>query len=82
MPLMQKTLKFWVPMNLVQFLWIPTQWQVPFVCVAGLAWTVILSLVAGKCTKEYCMIVDVVDDPLDLNDMGSQPKAFETFKVA
>jgi len=52
LPLMGTTLKFWLPLNLVQFSVMPVGWQVPFVCAVGFAWTAILSVKAGKCSPE------------------------------
>lgn len=51
-PLMQKNLKFWIPVQFVQFGFIEEQWQIPFLSAAGLCWTFILSLAAGS-TKTY-----------------------------
>lgn len=47
-PLMKRNLLFWVPIQFIQFRWIEESLQVPFVIVAGLVWTVILSVVAGS----------------------------------
>lgn len=49
LPLMSSTLAFWIPVNLVQFCWVPSLWQVPFVCLVGFIWTMILSMRVGKC---------------------------------
>ena len=40
--------KFWIPAQLVQFYLLPIDLQVPFTCVMGLVWNVILSAVAGS----------------------------------
>lgn len=39
--------KFWIPAQLAQFYLLPIDLQVPFTCVMGLVWNVILSAVAG-----------------------------------
>jgi len=39
--------KFWIPAQLVQFYLLPIDLQVPFTCVMGLVWNVILSAAAG-----------------------------------
>ena len=41
-------LKFWIPIQLVMFGLIDEKWQIPFVCVMGLIWSTILSVIAGK----------------------------------
>ena len=47
-PLMERNLKFWLPVQFAQFFYIAEEWQVTYVCVAGLVWNVILSLIANK----------------------------------
>jgi len=56
LPLMLTTLSFWVPINLYQFFFLPVDWQVPFVCAIGFLWTVILSVLAGRCEKQGCSV--------------------------
>lgn len=51
LPLMQRNLIFWIPVQFVQFSWIPTDYQIGFLSCAGLAWTVILSVTAGSAQK-------------------------------
>jgi hypothetical protein len=48
LPLMKRNLIFWIPVQYVQFAYVPTEWQVPFICVAGLIWNVVLSAIAGR----------------------------------
>lgn len=52
LPLMSKNLKFWIPVQFVQFAFIDEQLQIPFLCGAGLCWTFILSVAAGS-TKSF-----------------------------
>lgn len=52
LPLMAKNLKFWIPVQFVQFGFIDEQLQIPFLSAAGLCWTFILSVAAGS-TKGY-----------------------------
>eukprot|EP00542_Grammatophora_oceanica_P010312 CAMPEP_0194029064 /NCGR_PEP_ID=MMETSP0009_2-20130614/2917_1 /TAXON_ID=210454 /ORGANISM="Grammatophora oceanica, Strain CCMP 410" /LENGTH=316 /DNA_ID=CAMNT_0038668651 /DNA_START=55 /DNA_END=1005 /DNA_ORIENTATION=- len=47
-PLMQRNLLFWIPVQFVQFEFIPTDLQIPFLSVCGLCWTFILSVMAGS----------------------------------
>mmetsp|Transcript_6584 Transcript_6584/g.14277 ORF Transcript_6584/g.14277 Transcript_6584/m.14277 type:complete len:315 (-) Transcript_6584:232-1176(-) len=51
LPLMKRNLLFWIPVQYVQFCYIPTDLQIPFLSCAGLAWTFILSLLAGSAKK-------------------------------
>lgn len=51
-PLMQRNLLFWIPVQFVQFAFIPTDLQIPFLSICGLCWTFILSAFAGS-TKGY-----------------------------
>ena len=64
-PLMKRNLLFWIPVQFVQFCYIPTDLQIPFLSCAGLAWTFILSVLAGSAKKysneeaaheTYCVI--------------------------
>ena len=41
---------FWLPIQTFQFAAVPTDYQVPFVCVASLCWTIILSSIGGSST--------------------------------
>ena len=50
-PLMKRNLLFWIPVQYVQFAYIPTDLQIPFLSVAGLAWTLWLSVMAGSAKK-------------------------------
>jgi Mpv17 / PMP22 family len=47
-PLLQRNLAFWIPVQFIQFRCVEESLQIPFVCVAGLCWTIILSTVAGN----------------------------------
>jgi hypothetical protein len=47
-PLLQRNLAFWIPVQFVQFRYVEESLQIPFVCVAGLCWTIILSTVVGN----------------------------------
>lgn len=52
LPLMQRNLLFWIPVQFVQFGFIEENLQIPFLSVAGLMWTFILSVMAGS-AKSY-----------------------------
>lgn len=47
-PLMKRNLLFWIPVQFIQFGYIDENLQIPFLSVAGLAWTFIISLFAGN----------------------------------
>jgi len=40
--------QFWIPVQFVQFNYLPEEWQVPYTCAMGLVWNVILSAAAGS----------------------------------
>ena len=42
---------FWLPVQLTQFGLVPARYKVPFICVAGLIWNVILSALSGSVSK-------------------------------
>ena len=48
---MKRNLLFWIPVQYVQFCYVPTDLQIPFLSCAGLAWTFILSILAGSAEK-------------------------------
>ena len=37
---------YWIPVQMVQFFYLPQEWHIPFLCVAGFVWSIILSSVA------------------------------------
>jgi len=51
-PLMKRNLLFWLPVQFIQFSFVDENLQIPFLSVCGLAWTFILSVMAGS-TKSY-----------------------------
>jgi hypothetical protein len=50
-PCWKRNLIFWIPTQMVMFGLISENWQIPFVCVMGILWSMILSVVAGRATK-------------------------------
>ncbi|CAB9505283.1 Peroxisomal membrane protein 2 [Seminavis robusta] len=46
-PLLQRNWLFWLPMQFLQFLVIPADYQIPFISAASLVWTVILSSIGA-----------------------------------
>uniref|UniRef100_A0A7S1YLY7 Uncharacterized protein n=1 Tax=Ditylum brightwellii TaxID=49249 RepID=A0A7S1YLY7_9STRA len=49
-PLLIKNYSFWLPVQFIQFYAIDPNWQIPYLCVAGLIWNAILSSMAGNTT--------------------------------
>lgn len=47
----KRNLIFWIPAQLVMFGLVDEKWQIPFVCVMGILWSLILSVTAGKAKK-------------------------------
>jgi len=47
-PLLKRNWLFWIPVQYYQFGYVEESLQIPFLCVAGLAWTFILSASAGS----------------------------------
>lgn len=48
LPMLQRNLAFWIPIQFAQFALVPVDLQVLYACVAGLAWNAILSSKAGS----------------------------------
>ena len=48
LPCWKRNLIFWIPTQMIMFGMISDNWQIPFVCVMGILWSMILSVVAGK----------------------------------
>lgn len=44
--------KFWIPAQFCQFAFLDMEWQVPYTCIMGLVWNVILSASAGSVRVE------------------------------
>ena len=34
---------YWIPVQMLQFFYVPQEWQISFLCAAGLVWSIILS---------------------------------------
>lgn len=48
LPLLKRNVAFWVPVQFIQFAYVDPDLQLPYVCVAGLIWNIILSVVASS----------------------------------
>jgi hypothetical protein len=47
-PLLQRNYFFWLPTQFVQFFVVPLEWQIPFLSLASLVWTVLLSSIGAS----------------------------------
>jgi hypothetical protein len=47
----KRNLIYWIPAQLVMFGLVDEKWQIPFVCVMGIIWSLILSATAGEAKK-------------------------------
>jgi protein Mpv17 len=50
-PCWKRNLLFWIPTQMVMFGLVADNWQIPFACIMGILWSLILSATAGKATK-------------------------------
>jgi len=75
LPLMQRNLLFWIPVQFIQFGFIEESLQIPFLSAAGLCWTFILSVMAGS-AKSYSEKKDVAAEEPVLASAGSVQAAF------
>jgi len=48
LPCWKRNLIFWIPTQMVMFGLVAEQWQIPYACVMGIAWSLILSVTAGN----------------------------------
>ncbi|KAL9184972.1 hypothetical protein ACHAXT_002749 [Thalassiosira profunda] len=51
-PCWKKNLMFWIPIQMVMFGLVDEKWQIPFVCVMGIIWSLILSVTAGQAKQK------------------------------
>ena len=91
LPLMQRNLLFWIPVQYIQFGFVPEDLQIPFLSVCGLCWTFILSIVAGRATpataeekiakdlEELIVVTDIEPPVLNVSESNaSTPKAYSS----
>jgi protein Mpv17 len=65
LPLMKRNLLFWIPVQFVQFGYIPEDLQIPFLSICGLGWTFILSAAAGS-AKNYTPVKEMEKEVLNV----------------
>ena len=71
-PLMKRNLLFWIPVQFIQFCYIDESLQIPFLSVAGLGWTFIISLFAGNAKAVAATDSDSGDGDDTYSDEGLQ----------
>lgn len=64
-PLLKRNWLFWIPVQYFQFGYVEEKLQIPFLCVAGLAWTFILSATAGSAQKSEEELTTAAANPIE-----------------
>ena len=88
-PLMKRNLLFWIPVQYIQFSYIDENLQIPFLSVAGLAWTFIISLFAGnakpitppKKTNDELIVVIRDDNSIRVIDIDEKTSKRDNLSV-
>lgn len=75
-PLLRRNWLFWIPVQYFQFGYVEESLQIPFLCVAGLAWTFILSSFAGSAVQA----TQIVNDDDDLISELVEADTYSTMK--
>lgn len=65
MPILQRNYLYWLPVQFGQFLFVPMDYQITYVCVASLIWTIILSSIGGTPSTSPSTIVAYETDSED-----------------
>jgi len=70
LPMCWSSMKFWVPVQIAQFLWLPLKWQVSCVQAVSFVWNMVLSSLCGNCNEDSCALprYDGDDDDDDDDD--------------
>mmetsp|Transcript_1723 Transcript_1723/g.2615 ORF Transcript_1723/g.2615 Transcript_1723/m.2615 type:complete len:280 (-) Transcript_1723:45-884(-) len=55
--LIKRSFAFWLPVHFIQFMFVEEDFQVPFISLIGLCWTVILSSIAGGCIAKSMTVL-------------------------
>jgi hypothetical protein len=71
-PLLQRNWFYWLPMQFLQFLVIPVDFQIPFVSAASLVWTIILSSIGSGSTAPSAASSIVVYDTQKEEEFGPE----------
>lgn len=73
-PLLKRNVSYWIPVQMAQFLFVDPCWQVPYVCLAGFVWSLILSRLTGP-TIEACTESDSPTPMLKLVETTISPES-------
>lgn len=73
-PLLTRNYFFWLPMQFVQFFVLPPEWQIPFVSLASLVWTIVLSSVGGLSAHPAAQSQIIAYEPIE----GDAASGFQT----
>mmetsp|Transcript_13169 Transcript_13169/g.32133 ORF Transcript_13169/g.32133 Transcript_13169/m.32133 type:complete len:538 (-) Transcript_13169:110-1723(-) len=66
-PLMKRNLQFWIPVQFAVFGFVDEELQIPILIVAGLVWTIILSILAGNVSTS-----SETSDTVSATDVGGE----------
>jgi Mpv17 / PMP22 family len=80
-PLLQRNWFYWLPMQFLQFLVIPVDFQIPFVSAASLVWTIILSSIGSGTAAPSAASSIVVYDTLQTQDEFGEQEIVTVAKV-
>jgi len=72
LPLFSRNLLFWIPVQFIQFGYVPDDLQIPFLSICGLAWTFILSTMAGSATQKPATTAPEGQPDQALSDAAAQ----------
>jgi hypothetical protein len=76
-PLMKRNLLFWLPVQFIQFEYVPENLQIPFLSICGLCWTVVLSTYAGS-TKKFDTEPEIVQEMVSDSVLTSEQEQMVT----
>jgi hypothetical protein len=75
LPLLRRNVAFWVPVQFVQFAFVQPELQLPFVCVAGLMWNIILSYVSLQADATEDEETDAASETAEQQQQQAQAQA-------
>jgi len=56
LPMCLKSVRFWFPIQILQFLFVPLDWQVSTIQFISFVWNMILSSLQGSCNDDSCAL--------------------------
>ena len=75
LPLLRRNVAFWVPVQFVQFAFVQPELKLPFVCVAGLMWNIILSYVSLQADATEDEETDAASETAEQQQAQAQAQA-------